>query len=136
MFNGQTAKLIAKIAEALPTDLSSDVMQFWISKPEQLKGALLHLRIGTSMPSFDKFQVRQLLELIIGNEDGLLTVDQFSRWRNLILFMVSSMRLRYMVRDDASAKLYAHHWVNLDSADNSAQVVEALNGLLLTIRYD
>ena len=87
---------------------------------------------------FDKFKVRSLIELISGGKK--LTVEQFSKWRELLMYAVRSMRAGYehpdVPKDYDVRKYYSSCWVNLDKAENNEQIVEILNDLHDSICWD
>lgn len=83
-------------------------------------------------PSFGKWDVRKLLELIAGGERRL-TVERLRDWRGLIMYAVGSMRSCYEnpdVPEDYEVRLYyAPYWKEIEAARDDSYLIEALEGL-------
>lgn len=87
-------------------------------------------------PQLDKFQLRDLLQLIAGKERSI-SVRQFDRWRDLIMYSVAHMRFVYegMPGDDPTRDYYGMVWREFDAATDSEGVVRALDSLVSAINY-
>jgi len=90
-------------------------------------------------PSFSKWDVRRLLELIAGGEKRL-TVKQLRKWRDLIMYAVRSMRSCYEnpdVAEDYPVRVYYKpYWEEIEAAKDDSQLVGALEGIRSAIKWE
>lgn len=91
------------------------------------------------VPAFHKAKMRALLELIAGGEREL-TVAQLNKWRDLILYAVSSMRSEYenrRVAKNYDARVYYQPcWKRIEEAKDDVAMVEALESLRGSIQFE
>lgn len=89
--------------------------------------------------SFQKREVRKLLELIAGGERQL-TVEQLGKWRELIMYAVMRMRANYEnpdVPEDYSVRVYyKSHWQEIAAARNDEELIRALDSLAGAIQWE
>ena len=90
------------------------------------------------MPTVTKFDVRSLLNEILGGEDRWLTVEQLRMNRNRISGMIAGMRQNYESRtgNDPARDYYRACWKQLDHATTDEEVVEAIDFLQSSIRWE
>lgn len=90
-------------------------------------------------PSFGKFEVRRMLELIAGGEQKL-TVEQLSQWRKIVMYAVKSMRACYenpYVDKKYPVRVYYQScWTKIEAADTDEKMIEALENLRITIECE
>jgi hypothetical protein len=90
-------------------------------------------------PTFGKFEVRKLLELIAGGEK-MLTIEQIGQWRSLITYAVRSMRSCYENQDtpeDYPIRVYYKPcWTEIDVAKDDQALANALEGLRGSIEWE
>lgn len=91
-------------------------------------------------PSFSKFRVRELIDLITG-EDDQLTVEQFLHWRDLLMYAVTEMRNDYENSwtpwDYSPRQYYSECWQKIDAAKgNNKELAHAISYVRTSVEYE